>query len=91
VHHNKAFGGAEEGGARADTAQHKGEKMQKMGEGRERREMIEMEREKGRREGGGGGGGKGRGEGSKEEIGEGRGKEGWTPERVGGEGATEKE
>ena len=65
--------------------------MQKMGEGRERREMIETEREKGRREGGGGGGGKGRGEGNKEEIGEGRGKEGWAPERVGGEGGTEKE
>ena len=27
VPHNKAFGGAEEGGARADTAQQKGEKM----------------------------------------------------------------
>ena len=51
-----------------------------MGEGRERRER-----------GGGGGGGCPGEANNKEEIGEGRGKECRAPERVGGEGGTEKE
>ena len=53
MHHNKAFGGAEEGGARADTEQRKGEKMQRMGDGMENRERREMDIVEGRRAVGG--------------------------------------
>ena len=63
----KACGGAEEGGARGDTEQRKGEKMQRMGDGRENRERREMHIVEGRRAVGCGG--------KKEDMREGGGKE----------------